>query len=342
MKILIGGDIAQGGTIGFCVDAFKAIGVEAELFNYREHFRISFLNKALNKFRKIPHYFGVSGLNKKLLEKTQDIRPDFVLLFKPILVMPKTVKKLTKLTKVFSWYPDYIPFTKTCSAYFYKSIPFYDCHFSFNFANVEELKKKGAKLSLFLPCAADPDYHTPIKASDEEKKELGADVVFMGTYAKEKRSEYLERLCGDGYDIKIYGDDWERHPQSSCLWRKKCIQSKTLYGKDMSKIFNASKIVLAFVREHNKETLACRTYEIPISGGFMLHQRTAKTDEVFKEGEEAEFFGSYEELKKKIDFYLKNESLREKMIQKGRERVLREDLFLHRVQRIIEVFKELM
>lgn len=342
MKVLFGGEIKKDNTDNFVFNAFKQLKIEVELVDSSEYFKISFLNRVINKFRKTPYYFGVKSFNERLIEKTKKFQPDFILLIKPILILPKTVSKLTKITKVFSWYPDYVLFPKTCSTYFYQSIPLYDCHFSFNFENSKELLKFGAKKSIFLPCAADLTCHYPVLASPEEAKNLGADIIFVGTYADEERVWYLEKLCQEGYDIKIYGNSWEKCPKNYCLVKKGYIQFKAVCCEEMSKVFNASKIVLSFVREHNKETLACRTYEIPASGGFMLHQRTAKTDEVFKEGEEAEFFGSYGEMKEKIDFYLKNENLRKKIIQKGRERVLLENLFIHRVQYIIEVFKQLL
>ncbi len=46
-------------------------------------------------------------------------------------------------------------------------------------------------------------------------------------------------------------------------------------------------------------------------------------------------------MKEKIDFYLKNEKLRKEITQRGRERILKEGLFIHRIKRIIEVFKKL-
>ncbi len=341
MKVLIGGQIEKGGTVNFCVKAFRTLGVEVVVVNYNEYFHLSFVNRVVNKFLKTPWYFGVGVLNSVLIEKTEKFSPDFVLLFKPVFIFPKTVEKMKKITKVFSWYPDFILFTKTASTLFFQSIPLYDAHFSFNFENAEELKKLGVKNSFFLPCAFDPDCHAPSKILEKEKTESGSDIVFVGTYAKERRSEYLERLCGDGYDIKIYGNGWEGHPKNSCLWRNGCIRSKTLHCRDMSKTLSLSKVVVAFVRDHNKETLACRTYEIPACGAFMLHQRTSKIGEVLEEGKEAEFFSSYEEMRKKIDFYLKNEDLRKEIAERGKNRVLREDLFIHRIEKIFEVFKEL-
>lgn len=342
MKVLIVGKKARVNVEYFVLKAFSQLGVESKLLDSNEYFTQSIFNRIFNKFRSTPMYWRLRPLNKAIIKKVVEFRPDFVLFFKPVLISPSTVMELAKITKVFSWYPDYIPFTKTASVDFLSSIPFYDCHLSFNFANVEELKKRGAKLSIFVPCAADPDCHAPVEVSEEEKKELGADVVFVGTYAKEKRSDYLERLCQDGYDIKIYGDGWEKHPKNSCLRQKNCVQSKSFYCKDMSRVLNASKIVLAFVREHNKETLACRTYEIPAAGGFMLHQRTAKTDEVLKEGEEADFFSTYEEMKEKIDFYLKNDSLRKQVAEKGQKRITKGGhLFVDRIRSIIDIFNGL-
>ncbi|MDO8557213.1 MAG: glycosyltransferase [Candidatus Jorgensenbacteria bacterium] len=343
MKVIIVGKGARGGVESFILKAFIQSGVETKFLDSDKYFAQSVFNRIFNKIRRTPKYWGVKSFNDAVIKEAEEFTPDFILFFKPVLILPSTLVKLKAVTKTFSWYPDYIPTKKSASTYFFDSIPLYDCHLSFNFANVEELKKLGAKRSLFLPCAADLDCHGPVAASDEEKKELGADIVFMGTYANEKRAEYLERLCKDGYDIKIYGDGWEKHPKNSCLRQKNCIQFKALYCKDMSKVLNSSKISLSFVREYNKKvvTFCCRIYEIPASGGFMLHQRALKTDEVFKEGEEAAFFSSYEEMREKIDFYLKNEELRKKIVQKGKERVLREYLFIHRVQSIIEIFKEL-
>jgi len=341
MKVLIVGSGVRGGTTLSVCGAFKQVGVKTEFIDSERYFKYFFLNRVFNRFHKIPKYWGTKKFNDIVIKKTKEFSPDFILFLKPILITPLTVEKLKKITKVFSWYPDYIRFTKTGSTDFFNSIPLYDCHFSFNFENSKELLKMRAKNSIFLPCAADPDCHSLLPVSEKEKQELGADVIFLGTYAKEKRSDYLEHLCNDGYDIKIYGNDWGKHPKDSCLWKKGCIQSKALYCSDMSKVFNSGKVILSFVREHNKDTISCRTYEIPVSGGFMLHQRNEKVVEAFKEGEEADFFSSYEEMKGKIDFYLENDELRKKIAQRGRERTLREGLFIHRVKRIIEVFEEL-
>ncbi len=339
LKVLIGGDAGQGGSFDLSVKAFKETGTAVKTVAFNDYFKFHFFNRIIIKFLKTPHYFFTGKLNRGLVKEAEAFQPDLILLFKPTFIKPATVKTLRKIAKVFSWYPDYVLFPKTCSDFFYASIPLYDCHLSFNWVNAGELLKMGAVKSVFLPCAADRECHGSIEDLKPDKN-LGADIVFIGTYAKEGRSEYLERLCRDGYNIKIYGNNWGKYPKDSCLYKKGCIQFKAVMCHEMSRVLISSKIALAFVREHNDEVTACRSFEIPASGAFMLHYRTSKIGEYFKEGEEAEFFESYEEMKRKVDFYLQHESERKKIAERGRERVIHGgNLFTDRVRAIIEIFE---
>lgn len=340
MKVLLGGFPGSGTSEHFAYKAFKSLGVEVEFFDFSSY-HPSFFNRAVNRFRVAPIYFGTRKLNAELIATVRTFRPDFILLFKPILIAPKTVLALKEMPcKVFSWYPDYVRFPKTASVFFYASIPFYDCHFSFNYANAEAMKKMGAVRSLFVPCGADPECHRPIPIPPEERAGWAADVAFVGTYAPEKRVEFLERLCREGYHIKIWGNAWQNLPKDSCLAKRGCVQYRAVNCEEMGKVVAASKIVLAFVRGHNKETLACRTFEIPAYGGFMLHERTSKTGEFLKEGEEADFFSDYNELKKKIDYYLAHEEARKAIAVRGTRRVVEGgNLMVDRVRAIVEVFK---
>ena len=344
MKVLFGGHIKIGNQEASLFKAFTELRVDLSIINFEDHFKLSFLNRAFNKigFTKVPRYFGVRSLNENLIKQALASRPDFILLFKPILILPETVRRLARVAKVYSWYPDYILFPKTCSSYFCEAIPLYDCHFSFSLENANRLLEYGAKKSIFLPCAADISCHMPVKVTEEEKKSLGADIVFVGTFVNEERFWYLEKLCQEGYNIKIYGNSWEKFPQNSCLVKTGCIQFRQVCCKEMSKVFNASKIVLSFLRKHNKDVLTCRSYEIPACGAFMLHERTPEATKLFQEDQEASFFDSYEEMKKKIDFYLKNEDLRLKVAQAGYKKIVEGGhLFANRIQDIIAVHHKL-
>jgi len=343
MKILIGGQFFKGSSVNSGVDGFRSLGAEVATVNFGTY-KPSIFNRIANKFLfKTPHYWMVSAVNTELLVVTKSFHPDFILLFKPILITPATVNELKKLAKVFSWYPDYVYFPKTASNYFYKTIPFYDAHFSFNFANSEELKKFGAKESIFLPCAADPILHRPPEALSTEERAWGTDIIFIGTYAPEDRVKMLEKLAADGFRLKIYGNAWEALSKDSPLVTSGAVQYRPLNCEDMAKGLAASKIAVAFVRQHNKETLGCRTYEIPACGTFMLHERTSKTGEVFKEGKEAEFFSSYEELRDKAGYYLTHEEERRRIAEAGFKKIQSGgNYFKDRAKFIIEFYERMM
>jgi spore maturation protein CgeB len=87
----------------------------------------------------------------------------------------------------------------------------------------------------------------------------------------------------------------------------------------------STKIALGFLSKRIPETTTTRTFEIPAMGVFMLAERTADHLALFSEGREAEFFGSDEELREKLLFYLDHESSRARIAAAGRERCLKSE-----------------
>lgn len=320
------------------------LGVDTEIINTGAFFRTSLANRVFNKFLTTPHYFGagVKKINKIVLKRASEGKFNFVLFMKPILIYPETIIRIKKYSKVIGLSMDYDGILKTNSDYFYASLPLLDLYLPSDPKNAGLAAKNGVKKVRTLPLLADPICHHLVDVSAEDKQKLGADIVFLGTYAKnENRVKYLERLCRDGYDVKIYGNSWNKLSWNSCLRRKKRIIPGNTPCEEMAKIIGASKIVLAFMREQIKETLACRTFEIPLCGGFMLHQRTKEAEDFFGADKEAVFFDAYEEMKEKIDFYLEHPELRKKIAKAGRDLVLScGRLNYHQVKKMVAILED--
>ena len=254
IKIFLVGDAIEYGRLISYRRGFEELYCRTKILDIRSYYKINIFNRIINIFRKIPIYFGVKKLNLAVLRDVLEFKPNFVLFFKPTLILPNVLFEIKKENiKILSWCGDSVFFPKNLSGYFLKAIHLYDYHFTINFLNVGELLKKGARKSIFLPPAADSRIHYPTKPNPDEIKTIGADIVFVGTYEKD-RAWHLEQLCKAGYNIKVYGNRWERCLKYSCLKRSGFITRNDVYCEDMSKVFNSSKIVLAFLRKHNRDS----------------------------------------------------------------------------------------
>jgi len=342
-KVLVMGFTAPYGKALSYAEAFKNLGCEVGVLNIEDYYTPKLINRVLNKFVKLNRYYGIKKLNNAILEKTTNFRPNFVFFIKPIYIKLDTVRLIqNKGIKALSWYPDDMFNPKSASSHFYKSIPLYDCHFTTKSFNVSELLNNGAKKAIFLPHAVNTLVHHPVEVNEKEKHELGADVVFAGTGYEDDRAEHLEKLCRLGHDIKVYGNQWEKRGLCKCLRKKGYIMNKPVYHEDFCRVMSSSKIALAFLSKFNRDLQTSRTYEIPACGIFMLHERSTEAMELYKEGVEAEFFGSFEELREKIDYYLAHDEERREMTDAGYKRATTPEFsYRDRARKVLQVYSEI-
>jgi spore maturation protein CgeB len=70
------------------------------------------------------------------------------------------------------------------------------------------------------------------------------------------------------------------------------------------------------------DVITSRTFHIPASGGFMLHERTPEVQELFEEGKECAFFSDAQELARKVEYYLTHDEERRHIAEAGRTRCI--------------------
>jgi spore maturation protein CgeB len=103
------------------------------------------------------------------------------------------------------------------------------------------------------------------------------------------------------------------------------IKKRGLLGVEYVKGLCASKIVLGLLSEQaygakQGDAITSRTFNIPATGTFMIHERNDEVLEYFEEGKEIECFSSAEELADKIKFYLANPEKRKAIAEAGYRR----------------------
>jgi len=280
-------------------------------------------------------------LNKELINIVKDFNPDLMFIHKGQWIFPKTLIKIKEFSKatLFNFNPDN-PFSKDfgSSSYFViKSIPIYDCYFIWSKVLMKRLESRKAKRIHYLPFGWDPYIHYPCKPTPEELKVYSSDITFIGNWEKEREC-WLSNL--QDYNLSIWGGNyWITRNKNDFL--KSCWKGRDIYGEEMSKVCNSSKINLNILRLQNKGAHNMRTFEVLGCGGFLLHERTSEILEIFEEGRDFECFQNIEELKSKIDFYIKNDEKRKKIARNGFKAV-QKHTYENRVKEIIKIYEEML
>ena len=282
-------------------------------------------------FRMGVPYLGpldLAGINRRILDLACTRSVDVLWLEKGIHVHRSTlqrVKETGQSCTIIGYCPDDMGARHNQSGQFLRSLPLYDVYFTTKTYGVEELKALGCPRVHFVANAFDPNTHRPVTLTAERKKLLGASVGFVGTF-EEDRARSMDFLASQGIGVRIYGNDWQSfHPSSPNLR----IEGRAVYGDEYAEVLCACDINLCFLRRMNRDRQTQRSVEIPACGGFMLAERTEEHLELFKEGKEAEFFGSDEELVSKVRYYLDHPDERKRIAAAGRERCLRSGYSYH-------------
>jgi spore maturation protein CgeB len=160
---------------------------------------------------------------------------------------------------------------------------------------VQRAATEGAQRSFYLPFACDPELHPAVEViSDQDRKEFGADVTFIGTW-DEEREAWLGPLADAGFDLAIWGSEYWRH---RCRHRglQKGWRGRSLCGVELATAARASKVMVNVLRKQNKGACNMRTFEVPCTGGFMLHERSLEAAIFFPPEVACGDFGTPDEL----------------------------------------------
>jgi spore maturation protein CgeB len=140
--------------------------------------------------------------------------------------------------------------------------------------------------------------------------ERNIDVLFVGQKFG-NRARYIEKLRKNGIDVLAYGLGWE---------------TSRLSQGQMIGCLQRAKIALNFSSSEGNSHLKFikgRIFEIPATGAMLLTEETQHLDEFFEIGAELDVFRTEDELLEKVVFYLKYDTIRNEIAQKGKNKVLK-------------------
>ncbi len=321
LRILAVADLWQGSNAYAFVRAFRRMGHSVRTAPPENFFPL-WQRKSLRIARRLLEPVLVREYASTLISEAKDMRPHLFFVFKGRYVSAETVRAIGDLGAVtINFYPD-VSFLAH-GRYIPAALPVYDWVFttkSFGVADMQRLTK--AQGVSFLPHGYDPETHAPVQLDDEDRARYECDVSFIGTWSpkKQKLLEHLRREM-PSVRLRVWGAQWER----SCATLGASIEGRGVFGREYAKAIVGSSINLAILSETRRgassgDLITSRTFHIPATGAFVLHERTDEFLQYFAEGRECACFETSGEMIEKIGYYLDNEDERRRMATAGLQR----------------------
>lgn len=280
------------------------------------------------------------GANEQILEITAKEKFDVIWLDRAVTIKGQTlaaVKASSPATKVVWYAEDDMMNPVHRTRWVESAIPHIDLWVTTKSFNAEnsEVPSLGVNRVKFVNNAYDLKLHTPATLNEEERTIYGAAVGFVGTYEKQ-RADSLVFLARNGIAVRVWGNGWARltdRPDNLL------IENRPVYDEEYGKVVAATNINLCFLRKGNRDLQTCRSLELPAFGAFMLHERNDEICALFREDQEAGYFGTDTELLSQCRRWLDDEKSRKAIAGAARLRVI-EGRHSHG-DRIREIFEAL-
>jgi hypothetical protein len=230
-------------------------------------------------YRNRAYKIGLRARDKEIVSIVLNDRPEIVFFSKCNDVNISVVKDCNRVSKTVLWYMD--PFNRQFGDPLREKIK--TCKFTF--CALTEPYRVAKSIShnsvYFLQEGFDEDCNYPMSIPYIN------DVSFIGNLRSETRKKYCDML-----GFKVYNN---------------------MYAELHSRAVSESKINLNFTEGGTSD----RTYKILASKGFLLTQPWESMEDDFGVGKDLDIFTSVDELRSKIDYYLKNEEERIGIAENG-------------------------
>lgn len=275
-----------------------------------------------------------------LIREIEKNRPEIVIILKGLYLGPHDIQTIRRTG---AWtvninHDDFFSANRNnWTALQRSAVSQYDYVFTTREMNVEEVHPLNPNVE-FFPFAYYPRIHRPITLREDERIRWNSDVVFVGTWERE-RCRLLENLVQQiPAKYAIYGGQWDRVMRKSPL---RPFLHGPIVMDDMAKALGRAKVSLAFLRKENRDDYTQRSFEIPACGGVLLAERSSVHKSLYMEGHEAEFFdpNSSEELAAKVSLLLADGTHREALREAGHATLIRQrHTYQDRLQRLIDLY----
>lgn len=282
----------------------------------------------------------IDTMNISLYNTALSYKPDLTLILTGETITTETLHNIRKEgIIVANWFMDSVSSPHRRS--FVEEIsPSYDFFFIIDSLEVLKYVKIGARYVYCLPLGLDPAVHRTMHLDDDEKQKYSSNVTFVGTVIP-VREDILKAVANFGLNIwapptSVYGSWVDKKSELS-----KCYRGGPIFGDEVVKIYNASKIVVSIDSLYGNKIFSVtpRVFEVAGCGSFHICNFNKQLSKLLEIGEEIVCFKTKEDLKRLIKYYLVNEDEREAIAKNGQKRVYKDHTYARRIEEMDSFLK---
>ena len=326
--------------------SFTKMGMEVGKFysdnnHWFDRYCIRHINKQAHNLRILPKEknffkdYPLAHLNyrsSRLLKAVEAFSPDLVLMVRGIRFRKETLEEIRKRAVLFGWWIEREERMEEA----FNEISIVDHYFFMNSSAVEEGARReySNKVSLLLH-AVDPYIFHPIDCGKLY------DWCFVGGWS-EKRQEYIEKAIEVSPSGIVYGPRWRK---KNLLKRRisKVIEGSYLYGKDLTRLYSETKVVLnvtnwGFGEGEKRSGINMRILEVPACKAFLLTDGSRDIRNVVTPGKDLAVYEGINDFKDKLAHYINNDEERERIALSGFRHVTGHYTYDNVVRKIIKTY----
>lgn len=266
-------------------------------------------------------------------------QPDLILILDGTLIpVEKTAHLKSCGFRMAVWFTDdpyYTDVTAEIAGY-------YDDVFTLEYTCVSFYQELGCKRVHYLPLGVDAEVFRPRYAHLIERR----DICFVGSgywnrvYFFDKLAPYLSKK-----DFHINGIWWDRL-SSFRLLERQIELNKWMEPEETATYYSGSKLVINLHRSYDDESFNKnsrkikavspnpRTFEISACGVLQITDIRDDLSRFYTPGLEIVTYGSAEELKEKLEYYLAHEEESKQIAYRALRRTMREHTFTSRIEQM--------
>jgi len=199
----------------------------------------------------------------------------------------------------------------------------------------KKLSKCGKKVAQEIATMLGADRQIPLstllevaKAKLPKKGQWAA--VAKGTWLATAKYRGTLVKAASARELQIFGDPGWRRMLPGVNY-----QGAVKYGPMLADIYRSSKINLNATHLQMPTAVNQRVFDAPAAGGFVLSDAQSAVEEHFEVGQEAIVYHDAVEMLELIDYYLRHETQRRKVIERAQQRVLAEHTYVHRLRTLV-------